>query len=228
MTSSADRDTIMRRSVEWLAGGSWPDTEQPDVTLTSPVGGEELAGGETHEITWGATDNVGVTSIDILCSWDSGATYPDVVATGLQNDGSFTWSVPDTSSTTSRIRVIARDAAGLAWYDDSDDDFATTGGTGIDDGGMRRFALEQNVPNPFNPMTHIAYSIPRSARVELRIYDVSGKVVRRLVDTELPANDYVAVWNGRNDDGQASASGIYFYRLTADGQELARKMILLR
>jgi C1A family cysteine protease len=227
VTNSADRDTIMRRSLEWLAGGAWPDTEQPEVTLTSPVGGEELPGGETHEITWEATDNAGVTSIDILCSWDSGATFPDAVAAGEENDGSFAWSVPDTSSTTCRVRVIARDAAGLAWHDDSDD-FATTGGTGIPDGGGRRFALEQNVPNPFNPVTHIAYSIPRAAHVELRIYDVTGKVVRRLVDAELAANDYVAVWNGRTDEGQASASGIYFYRLTADGQELARKMILLR
>ena len=131
------------------------------------------------------------------------------------------------STTTARIRVIARDDVGLASFDDSDSDFAIEADTGIPD-GARILALRQNVPNPFNPATRIAYSIPQPARVELLIYDVGGRIVRRLVDAEQTANDYTAVWDGCTDTGEAAASGIYFYRLMADGQELARKMILLR
>ncbi len=228
VTGAAVRDTIMRRTLEWLVDGDWPDTEQPQVELLGPNGGEELPGDEECEVTWSASDNVGVFSIDVLRSWDGGATYPDVIATGEENDGSYAWTVPDSSNETSRIRVIARDAAGLAWYDDSDDDFATAPDTGLDGEVARRLALSQNVPNPFNPRTELSYSVPSRARVELTIYDVAGRVVRRLVNAQREAGDHIAIWNGRGDAGEECASGVYLYRLTADGRELARKMILLR
>ncbi|MBD3368284.1 MAG: T9SS type A sorting domain-containing protein [Candidatus Eisenbacteria bacterium] len=229
VTGTAMQDTIMRRTLEWLAAGSWPDTEQPTVALSTPNGGEELTTGEEYEVTWSASDNVGVTSIDILRSYDSGVTYPETVATGETNDGSFLWTVPDSANAASRIRVVARDAAGLAWYDDSDADFETTGGTGIDDGvGEPRFALFQNVPNPFSPTTRIVYSIPTPARVTLDVYDVSGRRVARLVDGDRPAGEHRVAWDGRTADGDRAASGIYFYRLRADGSEIDRKMILIR
>ena len=228
VTGSAMRDTIMRRSIEWLADGSWPDTEQPTVTLTYPNGGEELEGGETPSIEWTASDNVGVTSVDILRSWDSGVSFPDVIAAGEANDGVFVWTVPDSFNTTSRIRVVARDAAGLAQRDDSDGDFTTGSETGIPDDVDRKLALFQNAPNPFALATSIAYTVPQAAHVELRVYDVSGRLVRTLVDAELSADAYLAHWNGRRDDGVEAAAGIYLYRLVADGRELTRKMILLR
>jgi len=229
VTGAAVRDTLMRRAIEWLAEGSWPDTEPPTVTLGQPTGGEEYTAGEEVDIQWTASDGArGVSSIDILLSCDGGTTYPDAIAIGETDDGIFEWTVPDTSTTTARIRVIARDDVGLASFDDSDSDFTIEADTGVPDDATRSFALRQNVPNPFNPVTRIAYSIPEPARVELLIYDVGGRIVRRLVDGEHPADDYTAVWDGRNDDGEATGSGIYFYRLMADGRELARKMILLR
>ncbi len=228
VTGSAMRDTIMRRSVEWLSDGSWPDTEQPTVTLTYPNGGEEFEGGATPDIQWSASDNVGVTSVDILRSWDSGASFPDMIATGEINDGSFEWTVPDSFSTASRIRVVARDAAGLAQRDDSDGDFTAGSETGVPDGVERKLSLFQNAPNPFTLATSITYSVPQPAHVELRVYDASGRIVRTLVDAEAGADDYLVHWDGRRDDGTAAAAGIYLYRLVADGRELTRKMILLR
>ena len=229
VTGSATRDTLMHRILEWLADGTWPDTDPPTVAVTYPNGGETFDAGDTVQITWVALDDVGVTSIDILHSWDGGATFPETVAVGESNDGEYDWAVPDSSSTASRIRVVAHDAAGLAAYDDSDADFAIEGGTGVPgDGPRRRLALGQNVPNPFNPVTEIVYSIPAPARVELLIYDVNGRVVRHLVDTTLRANDYVILWNGTDDAGVSVSSGVYFYRLVADGRELERKMILLK
>jgi len=229
VTGAAMQDTLMRRSLEWLADGTWPDTEQPQVTVTAPNGGEELTTEEEYEITWSASDNVGVTSIDILRSYDGGATYDEPVATGETNDGSFLWTVPDSSNATSRIRVVARDAAGLAWYDDSDSDFQTTEGTGIDDGvGVPRLALFQNVPNPFSPSTRIVYSLPAPARVTIDVYDVSGRRVARLVDEEKPAGEHRVAWDGRTLRGEEAASGVYFYRLRADGREIDRRMILIR
>jgi hypothetical protein len=228
VTGSAVRDTLMRRAIEWLAEGAWPDTEPPTVTLSSPNGGAVYTGGETVDVEWQASDGGrSVSSIDIRMSWDSGATYPDVIAEGEADDGVFEWTVPDSSTTTARLRVIVRDDAGLASFDDSDSDFAIEPDTGVP-GGARVLALRQNVPNPFNPLTRIAYSLPDRARAELLIYDAAGRMVRRLVDADLPAGDHTSVWDGRTDAGEAAASGAYFYRLMADGRELARKMILLR
>jgi C1A family cysteine protease len=227
VTTAAMQDTILRRSLEWIVD-EWPDTEQPTVGLSYPVGGEELASGEECTITWTAADNFGVVSVDVLRSHDSGATFPDTIAVGEPNDGALSWLVPEGASTTSRVRVIARDAAGLAWYDDSDGDFAVSSDTGIPDGEPRVLALSQNVPNPFNPVTSIDYSIPTEARVLLNIYDASGRFVRAIVDQTLAPNRYTAVWDGLTYGGERASSGIYFYRLIANGEELARKMILIK
>jgi C1A family cysteine protease len=229
VTGSATRDTIIRRSLEWLCD-QWPDSEQPQVDLSYPNGGEELEWGEECEITWSASDNVGVTSIDILRSWDGGATFPETIAASEANDGSFMWTVPDSSNGSSKIRVIARDAAGLAWYDDSDSTFATDQGTGATPINVTRsFGLQQNVPNPFNPATTIRYQLPGPAEVDLRIYDVSGRVVRKLVDSRMEAaGAHSAIWDGLDEDGNSVASGVFFYVLTAGELTDSRRMILLK
>jgi C1A family cysteine protease len=227
VTTAAMQDTILRRSLEWIVT-EWPDAEQPTVHLSYPAGGEELMSGDDCTITWTATDNVGVVSVDVLRSHDSGATFPDTIAVGEPNDGALTWAVPEGASTTSRVRVIARDAAGLAWYDDSDGDFSVTSDSSVPDDEPRVLALSQNVPNPFNPVTSIDYTIPTEARVTLNIYDASGRFVRTVVDQTLAPNRYTAVWDGLTYGGDRASSGIYFYRLVANGEELARKMILVK
>lgn len=230
VTGASTRDLLMSRVIEWLGDGMWPDTTPPTISLTYPNGGEEFTGGQELDIEWTASDGGrAVTSIDIRQSWDGGVTFPDVIAAGEPDDGVFTWTVPDSSTSEARVRVIARDGVGLAAYDDSDADFSIDPDTGLEgDGVVRTFALRQNIPNPFNPLTQISYSIPAPSHVELLIYDVSGRCVRRLVDAEHAAEDYVAVWDGQTDAGKPVASGIYFYRLIADGTELARRMLLLR
>jgi hypothetical protein len=92
-----------------------------------------------------------------------------------------------------------------------------------------RFALYQNAPNPFNPETLIRYDVPAGGGpVSLRIYDVGGRLVRVLIDgTQAPGAKRI-LWNGRNDRGEAVATGVYFYRLNAPEFEQTRKMLLLR
>ncbi len=94
---------------------------------------------------------------------------------------------------------------------------------------LRRTVLHQNVPNPFNPMTVIRFDLARSGRVQLRIYDVAGRLVRTLVDAEMPAGrDHEASWNGLDDSGQRLGSGVYFYRLDAAGERLTRKLVVMK
>ena len=90
------------------------------------------------------------------------------------------------------------------------------------------FALDQNYPNPFNPETHIAYELPQKSHVWIGVFDVLGRQVSLLVDHEMEAGHYEAVWNGTNLAGQQVPSGVYFYRLETDSFRKTLKMILMR
>jgi hypothetical protein len=88
--------------------------------------------------------------------------------------------------------------------------------------------LLQNAPNPFNPATSIPFDVGRAGRVRLHVFDVSGRLVRTLVDRDLPAGRHHARWDGRDDQGRAAASGRYFYRLRTGETVLTRNLALIR
>ena len=89
--------------------------------------------------------------------------------------------------------------------------------------------LEQNTPNPFNPATTIAYTIPEDGReIRLALYDVAGRLVTTLVDGSLTGGTRSVVWNGTDTEGRQVASGVYFVRLTARDTSLVRKIVLLK
>jgi hypothetical protein len=89
-------------------------------------------------------------------------------------------------------------------------------------------ALDRNWPNPFNPTTHIAFSLPRSESVELAVFDAGGRRLRVLVSGSLAGGRHRVSWDGRDDSGREMASGLYFYRLAAGQQEITRKMLLMK
>ncbi len=89
-------------------------------------------------------------------------------------------------------------------------------------------SLSDNFPNPFNPSTRVRFGLKEKGHVSLRIYDVSGRLVRILIDDIRDAGSYEAVWDGANDEGRATASGIYFCRMEAVDYERTLKMVLLR
>jgi len=101
-----------------------PDSFAPTVTVSSPNGGESYEGGTMQTITWSASDNLGVNYVDIVLSTDGGATYPDTVATGEANDGSYDWNVPPVDSDNCYIKVIAYDDAQNPGSDESDSAFS--------------------------------------------------------------------------------------------------------
>ncbi len=90
------------------------------------------------------------------------------------------------------------------------------------------FVLYPNQPNPFNPGTTIGYSLPAAVDVELTIYDIQGRRIRRLVQGKQAAGKHRVYWDGTDDGGHPIASGMYVYQLKADGIRLTRKMILLK
>jgi hypothetical protein len=88
--------------------------------------------------------------------------------------------------------------------------------------------LEQNVPNPFNPVTVIRFSIGEPGMVRLVVYDVLGRPVRRLFEGMRLRDRYEVVWDGRDDEGRPVASGVYLCELDAPGGKESKKMVLLK
>ena len=89
-------------------------------------------------------------------------------------------------------------------------------------------SLTDNFPNPFNPSTRLKFSLSKKGHVSMRVYDVSGRLICILVDEVREAGSYEVVWDGANDGGRSTASGIYFCRMEAPGYERTLKMVLLR
>lgn len=85
-----------------------------------------------------------------------------------------------------------------------------------------------NYPNPFNPATTIRYSVPTASRVELKIYNALGQLVKTLVDGYQTTGEYAAVWDGKDGDSNLLASGIYFYRIQMGEFNAVRKMTYLK
>ena len=91
-----------------------------------------------------------------------------------------------------------------------------------------RFSLKQNHPNPFNPATTIEFNLTRDSHVYLRIYDVTGKLVKTVLNEWKKAGYHSVVWDGKDNKGNAAASGLYFYRLENDRFNKTKQMLLLR
>ena len=90
------------------------------------------------------------------------------------------------------------------------------------------FALKQNFPNPFNPVTTITFSVPERGRAVLSVYNVKGELVQTLVDDIVDAGEVSVTWGATDMYGRQISSGVYFYRLQVGDLEMSRKMILLR
>lgn len=91
------------------------------------------------------------------------------------------------------------------------------------------FALYQNHPNPFNPVTKIHYDIPQGMRthVKLEVFNLLGQRISTLTNKIQQTGSYSVCWNGKRSDGSKAPSGIYWYRLTAEQNTLTKRMVLV-
>ena len=93
---------------------------------------------------------------------------------------------------------------------------------------MAGLRLEPNCPNPFHRWTVIRYQLPVPGRVTVRVFDVAGTKVRSLVDAKVAAGHHECRWNGLDGKDKEVPSGVYFYRLSSEGQSVTRKMVVVR
>ncbi|OGU76519.1 MAG: hypothetical protein A2V93_02535 [Ignavibacteria bacterium RBG_16_34_14] len=154
------------------------------------------------------------------------ATYEDGIY--YSTNGGEDWTSINSGLDNGMIRVINISPIGFLFA-------GTIGGgiyrsvepvTSIKDFGKEiptRFSLQQNYPNPFNPSTKIDFSLPLSAKVKIKVYDILGNEIETLIDEYRQSGYYEVEF-----DGNELPSGIYFYRLISSKYTETKKMILLR
>jgi hypothetical protein len=208
----------------------------PQVIVIRPSPAED---GVDRETTVSATfdmpmDPATITGERFAVSGQGGGRGGKVTYDPLTRTASFTPDQPFDAGEMVSVRLAGEIAslwgqtmgAEVTWTFHIED---ATEVAGLDlDGLPGTFALHQNYPNPFNAETRIRFTLDRAGPVSMKIFDVTGRLVRTLIETDLPSGEHRAGWNGTDDRGRALASGVYFCRLETGQTAGARKMILAR
>ncbi len=144
------------------------------------------------------------------------------VRTDADGNAAFDLSLDETAEVGERVYATATNADGST--SEFSRPFAVVG-VAAEDGPVlpTHFALFQNYPNPFNPATTIRYDVPRAGAVRLEVIDLAGRQVALLVDNVLPAGRHTVNFGARN-----LPSGVYLYRLSGEGFETTKKLLLLK
>ncbi len=208
-----------------------PPSAAPEMDLLGPNGGEVIDATTTALITWSASDDIAVTGVDLELSLDGGATYPIVIATNEANDGTFTWSVDDVSTTQARIRATAKDANFQTDAETSAADFTIVlGVTGVTPPASvpDRLFLAPSIPEPFRDEALVRFGLPRATTVDLAVYSVEGRMIRRLASGAMPAGTWERSWDGRDGSGDRVPSGLYFLKLATQEGTFTQRITFVR
>jgi len=219
------------------------DVDGGKTTLLTPV--FQLGGALSAQVSyyrwytnsWGNNPDEDWWNVDVTndgVNWVSLEHTQTTLAAWTQ----FTFELTDYITLTDQVQlrfVAADEGAGGSLVEAGVDDFLLTVfqpvQTGIGDGVVglpTELRLGTNYPNPFNPQTTISFDLPRTSRVELSVYDLTGRRVVTLVDGELEGGRHEVTWQGRDARGRQVASGLYFSYLKADDEVMTKKMVLLK
>ncbi|MBK7703626.1 MAG: hypothetical protein IPI34_12440 [bacterium] len=206
------------------------DTVPPVISgLTAPTGGATFASPDAIVFGWDLQDDSPALLLeghraDVLASGD---VLASVEREFLNGHHAWNWPVAEAVSGSCRVRVTARDIYGNQSVAEAGDFRILLPGTDAPP-SLRAPRLAAPAPNPFNPQTDLAFEIGEAGRARLAIHDAAGRLVRTLVDAELPTGRHVRAWDGRDDAGRHVSGGAYLVRLTVDGRAApSRKVVLL-
>lgn len=198
-------------------------TTSPFMNMVYPNGGETVNTDTTLIIRW--ADNVS-DNVNIYL-YHNDALYDTLTKSISSGTNAYGWFVPDSLQNTSNYKIMVSSVSDTSLHSISDNSFnfgnSVTGIENSDGTLPYEYSLKQNYPNPFNPSTTIQYSIPKRSLVTLRVYDMLGRLVTTLVNSEKAAGNYNVNFNASN-----LASGVYFYRISAGNFNMTRKLILLK
>jgi hypothetical protein len=210
-------------TVQWTGDGVALATDTRDEIATSLIGDGASGAIVAWDLTLGGTMDVNGQRVDALgaIQWTSGGV-PICAAPGAQYD----------------TRLVSDGAGGAvaAWQDDRSGDtdvFAQridangTVPTAIGRGSLPAFTLRDPYPNPFRETTTVAFELPTRANVRIDVFDVAGRRVASRLLGELQGSHSVRV-DAIDDGGRKLAGGVYFVGVSADGQRVTRKVVVVR
>jgi flagellar hook capping protein FlgD len=93
---------------------------------------------------------------------------------------------------------------------------------------LKSFQLLQNYPNPFNPTTSIHYQIPKQGTVDIKIFNIAGKLVKTISKKHSKQGNYSSVWDATNNNGNSVSSGLYIYQARFEESIISKRMIFLK
>ncbi len=231
-TSSGSPPGQYVHSGAYAASVMWNSTFDSDEWLVTPI--FDFTGLSTPVLNfWFGYNNFWLGAhLEVLASSDGGANW-DVLwvldATNGTTPWGFTEVTLDLSAYSGEVMIAFR-YVGL----DGDlltlDDILVDAVNSIEDqnGVPRTFDVAQNYPNPFNPTTTIKYQLPKQSDVRINVYDITGQIVRTLINRNAEAGYHQVVWDGANDAGHQVSSGVYFYKMVAGDFVKTQKMILMK
>lgn len=155
----------------------------------------------------------------------------DLTAAALAHTATLADLLPETEY---HYRIVAVNSLNFAVLSSPDMVFTIGPWLAVEDdlsGLPKKFGLSQNYPNPFNPTTTINFRLPVAAKVSLNVYNVTGQLVKSLVNDQLPPGEHVVSWNGTTAHNRAVSSGVYFYELRCTGDKASyvsrKRMVFL-
>jgi hypothetical protein len=197
------------------------DTIAPTATVLYPNGGELILQNQHVNLTWTATDNFTVTSVDLYIL--RGAAQ-ETLAVGHPNTGSFAWTASGLASNKVRLRVVAHDVNHQTIDNSNTNWELSASAIGVDDDAPLAFALPAPAPNPAPAgRNRIAFAMPHAANVKLTVHDIQGRTLAKLADGPVPAGRHERTW-----DATRAAAGVYFVRFEAPGFHAERRLVVIR
>ncbi len=248
-SAQPDDDHTVDGAVCWVTGqhidgqgDGYNDVDGGATTLFSPV--YDLSGYNEVSLRYWKWYSNNMGNSPNLDFWD----------VSLSNDGGDNWvAIEHTTQSTNawvgytvnvldyfqevgqvQLRFVASDEGEGSLVEAAIDDLAIvafSGVAGVEDDLLQVQVvteLGRNHPNPFNPRTRIDFSLAKPGRATLQVYDVSGRLVKTLLQGSFPAGDQSVMWDGTTSGGRSVATGVYFYRLETDDRVMSRRMMLLK
>jgi hypothetical protein len=207
------------------------DTIAPNTTLTAPNGGEAWAPSSQHNVTWTASDNIGVTGIDLAYTTDNGLNWNPIV-NGIANSGTYLWTVPNSPTTQARVRVTAHDTQNQT-SDQSNALFTIGTNVGVEPTAFS-FSVARPSPSPFTTLTSIAFELPSAAAASgtwpttVRIYNIAGRLVRNVIQADMTPGPHTAAWDGSDEQGVHQPAGVYFVEVATPQHRAQVRAVYLR
>jgi hypothetical protein len=193
------------------------------VRLLRPNVGEVFQDSTQELIRWQKFYPPRCDSLSLFYSIDNGRTFLPFASNISSSDTSFLWTVPCVNSDSCKVKIIAY---GPGWqYDESDGIFTITS-TGITEIATLPLAMTLGVkvyPNPTKSLTAIRYSLPAEGKVSLQLYDISGRLVKTLVDEYKKPGNYSVTLNSKT-----LSAGVYFLSLQTKSKRIIERVVIIK